>query len=95
MMDNQPRLHEEHRGIKTRVQELFYKQMHMNIFVHNLFSLQHNMELRINIVIQGVLHYLITKFVATETLVMGLSNNYSFQHDKELWHFDATLYFSQ
>ena len=35
------------------------------------------MELKINIAIQGVLHYLITNFVATETLVMGLSNNYS------------------
>ena len=53
------------------------KQMHLYISVHNSFSLQHNMELKINIVIQGVLHFLITNFVATEILVMGLSNNYS------------------
>ena len=50
--------------------------MHMYISVHNSCSLQHT-ELKINIEIQEGSIYLITNSVAMETLVLGVSNNYS------------------
>ena len=50
--------------------------MHMHISVHNSYSLQHT-ELKINIEIQEGSLYLTTNSVAMETLVMGVSNNYS------------------
>ena len=50
--------------------------MHMHISVYNSCSLQHT-ELKINIEIQEGSLYLTTNSVAMETLVMGVSNNYS------------------
>ena len=52
--------------------------MHMHISVYNSCSLQH-MELKINIEIQEGSLYLTTNSDAMETLVMGVSNNYSVQ----------------
>ena len=50
--------------------------MHMHISVHNSCSLQHT-ELKINLEIQEGSFYLTTNSVAMETIVMGVSNNYS------------------
>ena len=50
--------------------------MHMHISVYNSCSLQHT-ELKIYIDIQEGSLYLSTNSVAMETLVMGVSNNYS------------------
>ena len=62
---------------KARDQEkLFTNKMHMHISVHNSCSLQPT-ELKINIEIQEGSLYLTTNSVAMETLVLGMSNNYS------------------
>ena len=56
------------------------KQMHMHISVHNSWSFQHTeLKIKINIVIIAIRSSTllnITRYVAIETLVMDLSNNY-------------------
>ena len=63
-------------GAGTGPGKIFTNQMHMHMSVHNSYSLQHT-ELKINIEIQEGSLYLTTNSVAMETLVMGVSNNYS------------------
>ena len=63
-------------ALRHGTRKVFHKQMHMHISVHSSCSLQH-MELKINSEIQEGSLYLTTNSVAMETLVMGVSNNYS------------------
>ena len=63
-------------ALRHGTRKIFHKQMHVYISVHNSCSLQHT-ELKINIEIQQGSLYLTTNLVAMETIVMGMSNNYS------------------